>query len=449
MPKYENILWGEGMFLRPQHFQQQGFYHESQLAGQSRLLNTYPWGINHIEVDRESLAAGMLRVTSARMILPDGTQVFAPDIDNLPDPISLSTIPANEKEAIYHIGLPLLRESGSNFSGEGQTVPHPTRYMQNNPVISDLFTNALESETVTLRKQLRLLSDAESRDQYITMPVAKIIRSATGGFEIDQGFWSPLLAIQASDSLFAILRRILDILLAKTATLSNHHRDASRTLIEFRSGDVASFWLLQTANVGFANLKHLFHHPQAHPERLFVALSDLAGGLMTFAKNYTVADLPNYDHHEPAPAFLKLDQIIRELLETVISAKYFSIPLNCVKPSYYSGRIDSDRLLQGADFYLGVSADLPPAELLETVPLRLKIGAPDDVERIVLSAMPGVKIVPAPQIPSAIPVRAGTYYFSLENHGPLYERMLQSRAISIYAPSGFNELKLELMAVTP
>ncbi|HCY62717.1 MAG TPA: hypothetical protein DHV59_07790 [Oxalobacteraceae bacterium] len=39
---------------------------------------------------------------------------------------------------------------------------------------------------------------------------------------------------------------------------------------------------------------------------------------------------------------------------------------------------------------------MPPAELVEAVPQRIKIGAPDDVEKIVSSAMPGVCLMAAP-----------------------------------------------------
>lgn len=82
------------------------------------------------------------------------------------------------------------------------------------------------------------------------------------------------------------------------------------------------------------------------------------------------------------------------------------------------------------------------------VPLRFKVGAPDDVDKFVLSAMPGVKIVHAPQVPAAIPVRPDTLYFSVDKKGHLYDRMLQAQSVSIYVPTGLADLKLELMAVT-
>ena len=44
-------------------------------------------------------------------------------------------------------------------------------------------------------------------------------------------------------------------------------------------------------------------------------------------------------------------------------------------------------------------------------------------------------------------MRPGSYYFSLEPRGMLYERMLQAHALTVYAPSGLQDLRLELVAV--
>jgi type VI secretion system protein ImpJ len=44
-------------------------------------------------------------------------------------------------------------------------------------------------------------------------------------------------------------------------------------------------------------------------------------------------------------------------------------------------------------------------------------------------------------------VRPGSYYFSLEPRGSLYERMLQAQTLTLYAPTGIQDLRLELVAV--
>ena len=98
-------------------------------------------------------------------------------------------------------------------------------------------------------------------------------------------------------------------------------------------------------------------------------------------------------------------------------------------------------------FYIAVSAEIPTLELVDTVPLRFKVGAPDDVEKCVLSALPGVRLQYAPQMPAAVPVRPDTCYFVLDAKGQMYERMLQAQSMAIYVPSGMKGLKLELLAV--
>lgn len=216
----------------------------------------------------------------------------------------------------------------------------------------------------------------------------------------------------------------MDALQAKVNALYGHHREPSKNVIEFRSGDIASFWLLHTASFAFASLNHYFQHPTLHPERLYEQLLNIAGGLMTFSKSYALNGLPGYQHQDPGPCFAKLHSIIRDLLDTVISSRYFGISLNELKPSYYHGVLDSGKINQQAVFFLAVSADMPAIELVDVVPLRFKAGAPDDVEKFVLSAMPGIRFSHSPQVPAAIPVKPDTYYFSIDNKGALYERML-------------------------
>jgi type VI secretion system protein ImpJ len=218
-------------------------------------------------------------------------------------------------------------------------------------------------------------------------------------------------------------------------------------VIEFRSGDMSSFWLLHTASSACASLSHYLHHPDLHPERLHEQLLGVAGALLTFSKSWTLSDLPVYQHPDPGPGFAKLFQIIRELLDTVISSKYFAIVLNEVRPSYHHGMLDSGKIDDKTTFYIAVSADIPTLELVDTVPLRFKVGAPDDVEKCVLSALPGVRLQYAPQLPAAVPVRPDTCYFILDAKGQMYERMLQAQSMAIYVPSGMKGLKLELLAV--
>ncbi|GAA5172724.1 type VI secretion system baseplate subunit TssK [Viridibacterium curvum] len=447
MKTVQKLLWGEGLFIKPQHFQMQDLYHEQRLANAMRLAHPFLWGVGAASLDRDALESGLLRFSEVRLAWPDGETFDAPYADVLPEARNLADIDVPAEGLVFHLALPLLREDGGNYATRGGNGAVATRYVQAGEMAPDLYTRAVASELTVLRKTPRLLADHEPREQFVSVPLTRIRRTATGGYETDPAFIPPAISIESVPALGTMLRRLLDMLQAKVAALYGHHREPSRNIIEFRSGDVASFWLLHTASAAFASLSHYFHHPRLHPERLYQGMLELAGQLLTFSKSYTLTDLPAYDHADPGPSFFTLDRIIRELVNTVISARYVAITLAEMKPGFHHARLDSDKLTEGASFYLAVGSDMPPAELVDVVPLRLKVGAPDDVEKLVLSSMPGVKLMAAPQVPAAIPVRPGSYYFSIEPHGQIFDRMMQAKSLAIYVPSGFKDLKLELMAV--
>ncbi|WP_341675232.1 type VI secretion system baseplate subunit TssK [Niveibacterium sp. SC-1] len=446
MKTVQKLLWGEGLFLKPQHFQYQDLYHEQRLAAGLRQAHPYLWGVGALKLDRDALEGGVLRLHEVSALLPDGERVNAPESDALPEGRRLSDIDIPAEGLCFYLALPVLRQGMSNYCAP-ETESRSARYVHHSEPAADLYTRAVEGELAVLRKNLRLVSENEPRESFMSIPLARIRKTATGGYETDPAFMPPATSIAAIPTLGMLLRRLLDMLQAKCEALYGHHREPSKHIIEFRSGDVASFWLLHTASAAFAELSHLLHHPRLHPERLFQQLLGLAGQLLTFSKAYSLADLPVYTHEDPGPGFLRLDSMIRDLIDTVISARYVAIALQEQKPGHHVGRIESDKLQAGASFFIAVSADMPPAELVESVPVRLKVGAPDDVEKLVLSAMPGARISTAPQVPAAIPVRPGAYYFAVEPHGAIYERMMQAQTMAIYVPAGFKDLKLELMAV--
>jgi len=445
--RHAKLLWGEGLFLRPQHFQQQDAYHES-LARQA-LLSAQPfgWGLRVLEIDLDALAGGTLRIDRIDAILPNGERYLAPDEDQLPAPLDLSALDLDGGATELRLAVQHLRHHGGNCKS-ADTNDEQARYAIDNRSVADLFTDAAEAELPFLIKTSVIKAETDACDAYTTLPLLRVRKTPSNGYEKDPGFLPPSLTLAGAPLLQLQLRRLLDALQAKVNALYGFHREPSKNVIEFRSGDIASFWLLHTASSAYAALSHLHQNPALHPERLFQELLRLAGGLMTFSKSFSVGDLPSYDHGRPGPAFMRLDHMLRELLEAVISTRYFSIALSQPKPAFHIGRLESDKITEDTAFYLSVHASATLAQLIEAVPVQFKVGAPDDVEKLVLSAMSGVKLVHAAQVPPAIPVKPGACYFALDSRTPLYERMLKSQAITIYAPESYQDLKLELIAVT-
>jgi type VI secretion system protein ImpJ len=446
MLRVNRILWGEGMFLRPQHFQQQELFTEYALTQAMRQIHAHPWGLRSASIDTDALRAGLLRVNVLDVIYHDGLHVNAPEHEPLPATRDLNDIAAGATETVIHACVPALNAFGGNSSEPNAATARPARYCSEQVSVPDLYTDALETEITALRTNVRILISQEKRDGYQSVPIARLRKNATGIWAIDETYIPPLVAIEGSAPLGLMMRRLLDILLVKSQALTGSHRERVKSVVEYGTSDISSFWLLHTVNRTFPLLNHLAR-VGAHPETLYTLLAQLCGELMTFSSGLSLADIPAYDHHNLTDVFAKIDSILRELLETVISNRYAAIPLVNTKPSFFVGRLESERLVENVDFYLSVSSDMPAAQVLDTAPMKFKVGSPDDVEKILHSALPGVRLIHATQTPAAIPVRVGNHYFALEPQGQIFERMLKARSICIYVPQALLGMKLELLAV--
>ena len=73
MSWHDKIIWTEGMFLRPQHFQQQDRYVQQLVDGRCDGLRPYGWGFTELELDSALLLQGKLALAACRGVLPDGT----------------------------------------------------------------------------------------------------------------------------------------------------------------------------------------------------------------------------------------------------------------------------------------------------------------------------------------------------------------------------------------
>ena len=79
-------LWGEGLFLRPQHFQQQDAYADALNRRTLLLANPFAWGVRELDLDKEALASGILRLNRIDAVFSNGDSLIAPDLDQLPPP---------------------------------------------------------------------------------------------------------------------------------------------------------------------------------------------------------------------------------------------------------------------------------------------------------------------------------------------------------------------------
>lgn len=446
--KITRPLWAQGIFMTPQHFQQQAMWDRFADERVARIASPDPWGVTHVAFDTHALSISRLQLTSLAARLPDGTYVDSETADRLPPSRDLAEVPAQLDAATVLIGLPLMDAQGGNCVEDGERPARPRRFLREYLQVVDVNGEGKEEISVE-RHALALLFDFEQAGDYVTCPIGRVVRNAQGRFEFDTSFVPPCLVLSANEQLLARMNRLAEILLAKSASLAVRRRERSDQIADYAVADVSLFWLLHSVNTTWPDLARLCQAPDQHPERLYGVLARLAGSLLTFSTTESLQAIPAYDHRAPEPVFAELESLIRTLLDTVIPSRVVPVALERVKPTVWSGRFNDERLVEGADYYLSVQAGLPAHQLLDQVPRLCKAGAPDEVEQIVNSALPGIPLRTMSRLPAAIPVRIENQYFALDGSHPAFARMLAARACQFYIPASIPDVSLELYAVLP
>lgn len=431
------ILWGEGLFLRPQHFQRQDAYHEARLAQAMRWLRPHAWGLAALELDEDALATGLLRVLALQAVMPDGEIVCAPRDDELPEPVPLEASPA--AAMTWELVLEPMRADAANYAA-GEDRRLAARYAAHTTEARDWFTGAPEADLVVLRRRPRL---QPASGTVAGLPLLRLCRSPAG-WALDRDFVPPALVLAGAPALLALQRRMNERLRARLATLQGLRLGTAGLGADGRAADASALALAQAAGSACARLARL--GPDSAPERLFGALLELAGALTAFAAEPS-QELPAYLHADAGPGFAVLEGLLRERLEAVASARWVDIVFDETRPSLRVARLDAAVPGPGGALYLSARAEMPLAALIEAVPARLKLGAPDDLDRLVHSAVAGVRLVHAAQWPAALPLAPGACCFLVEPQGPWYERLLQARALAVHVPDGLPGLRLGLHAL--
>lgn len=448
MRQLQKVLWNKGLLLTPQHLQTQDRFLEDSLAFRLASLVFQPWGFRRLSIDQVALAGGTLALAEAEGIFPDGLGFDVPGSDPVPAPKPFAEHWHPDRESLLiYLGVPEYRPGARNVGTPG--VDGNTRYVAEAVLRRDDNTGLAEKPLQIARKNLRFIVEGEPLEGSTVLPVARVQRTATGAFQLDPRFVPPLLDLAASDYVMSMTRRLVEVLSAKSSALAAGRRQRSRGQAEFGAVDVANFWLLYTVNTHLPELRHLYETRRGHPALLFRALTSLAGALTTFSTTLHPRALPEYDHTDLGGCLTRLDEIVRELLETVVPANHLTLPLRQVEPAIYATAIDQDRIFGATQIYLAVSAGLKADELLRKVPQLIKISSASQVERLIRQALPGLPLRPVPEPPGSLPIKLDYQYFLLERTGPEWEAIRLARNLAAYVPSDFPDPHLELLVVLP
>ncbi|MBC8635300.1 type VI secretion system baseplate subunit TssK [Caballeronia sp. EK] len=447
MTWHQRMIWSEGLFLEPQHFQQHDRFIEHLVRSHARATEAWSWGWASVMLDEVALGLGKIALAHAFGVLPDGTAFSFPDDFPAPPPLD---IPAGARDETVLLALPLERSGAKEFDPDG-TAPalnghaDALRYRTTDTAVADVTTSTDRvAEMRVGAPNLRLMLARDATDAFATIGIARVLeRRADNRVMLDARYVPPMLHALADARLLGHAQEIAGLLHQHADRLARHIANPGRGGVS----EIADFLLLQTLNRFEPQFAHLLQVPLLHPERLYQTTLALAGDLAAFDERRRVLAYPPYRHDDLASSFEPLMRDVRQLLAQVPEPNAIAIELQSRKPGVRVAVINDLELLRTAGFVLAASAQMPGEALRTRFPTQVKVAPAEKLRDLVNLALPGIELRAMPVAPRQIPFHAGYSYFELDRGGELWKELEQTGNLAMYIAGEFPALELECWAI--
>jgi type VI secretion system protein ImpJ len=442
MSAHNRVIWSEGLFLQPQHFQQQERYFERYVETRCRPLVPHGWGFTEIEFERDFLSIGKAGLRRVAGVFPDGTPFRMPDDDPLPKAIDIGP---DARDQVLYLAVPLRRSGeleADRDAGADELVRHDVRAVQARNAASSGGDPAL-LEVGALRTRLLLASDVTQA--YACVPLAHVVECrADQQVVLDESFIPTVLHVRTAGRLASFTTELLGLFHQRGEALAGRVAATGRGA----AAEFADFLMLQAINRYEPLLAHYAESGELHPESLFQICVTAAGELATFtATAKRPPKLPAYRHDHLRESFDPVIAALRESLSKVLTQSAVSIPIEPKKFGISVAVVADRTLYNSAVFILGARAELPSEELRRRFPAQLKIGPVEKIGDLVRLQLPGVPVHAVPVAPRQIPYHAGFAYFELDQTDALWDQLKSSGGVALHVAGEFPGLVLEFWAI--
>ncbi len=441
----DKVLWEEGMFLGPQHFQAWERHLMHQLHGRASTVSPFAYGLTSLKIDEDSLVQGEFVLEQVAGVFRDGLYFRAPANDPLPVRRRFADA-FHQRANVLGVFLAVREGRAGSMLSKAEDQSAIGRYRRRKMEITDDLAGSAVREVAVGDLDLRILWEGESVDGYQVLEIARVTRTGSA-YQLDKNFVPTCLVVGAAPALMRILQRTAELLSSKSEELAGKRGQRVGGTVQFTAADAAGFWLRHTVNTHLPLVAHHCRTPHVHPETVYGVLAALVGALCTFSPDKLPTSVPPYEHSDLTSTFLELDRQLRDLPQNIVPETCVGIPLTRKGPDEWVGQVQDESLFERANFYLCLSGESSPDKFIREAPFKVKVTSPAQMESIRTYNVRGVVLTHVPVPPNEIPQRAGCHYFALSREGKHWEAVRDARTIALSIPTEFDEVQVECLAV--
>src|SRR5690554_1392867 len=186
MAHTSKVVWSDGLFIKPQHFQQQQRYLEHQINERALAVSDFLYGFSDLELNAEYLSFGRVGLVRASGLFPDGTRFNLPQDDVAPEPLEITD--ASVANQVVYLALPLASDTLAEVAWPD--APVTGRFRAEGVEIRDLHSVDGDTHRIEVaRIAPRLMLERDDRSAYASLAVGRILeKRPDGSLVMDPGF---------------------------------------------------------------------------------------------------------------------------------------------------------------------------------------------------------------------------------------------------------------------
>lgn len=442
MPNQNKIIWSEGLFIKPQHFQQETRYIEFLINHRLSTTSPYAYGFSELEINKEYLSFGKIALVRASGIMPDGAVFDIPGETPSPEPLVIDD--ASLANQTVFLALPL-RADGVGDIQRQETNVHK-RYIETLSEIKDTHSQDGNSTHLsTAQLNLRFMLESEDRSAYTCIAVTRIKEKRPDNtLSLDEDFFPTSVSLNAVPALSRFLGEVAGLIRARAEHLAERISAPSQAGV----ADVTDFMMLVSLNRLTPLFQHLTKIRDLHPERLYTEFTSACGELSSFVESGRLTQLfPAYNHAEPNASFKPLIDTLRRYLSTVLQSRAISIPIQKKPYGVYIAPLADRTLVESADFILAVRAQVNNDRIRTLFTQQTKVASLERIKELINLQLPGIPLNALPVAPRHLPYHAGFTYFQVDRSSPMWQMMKDTTGFGFHITGDLPELELQFWAV--
>lgn len=442
MDAFKKVVWQEGMFIAPQHFQQQDRYVQNYVRQNIETLAGFApfYGVTELTINHDLLKIGKLSVASSAGVFPDGTQF------ELKEEVARD-IPQGTIETIAYLALPISLQGNNDY---GSDESEQSRYVTQSISVFDTSTSenaSVEIDVAQLNISIKL--EGEDTSGFTLIPISKILESSeSGDVVLDRAFIPACLHYGASTLLVERMKEI-------HALSSNR---ATNLLKRIQAGQgqkspqsmMQDYLWLQTLNTWLPWFDLTINNLKFQTHDLYLELRKFEAQVMALTPAIP-EPCSNLQYHRLYDSFNPLFSSLRNMLTLVQQD-------SVIEFNWDSSLFERRRLLRtlikdtasvsNRRFVLAVKSNISSAELNELFPVSAKLGNNARIVELVRNSLSGIALSPLPVAPSELKPMQGVSYFEVDTSDRMWLEMLENRdAIAMHVDTRISELEVMLYAL--